>query len=88
MEIRIGDRIYQVADDCPVDSPKRATLIRHLREHGPESLLTSKKTAPFAACVFDRLTESGAQLVEPVEHVTTTEDSNLANAPDGESSSD
>ena len=74
MEIKIGDRVYEVDDNCPVDSPRRSTLLRHLRDHGPESLLTSKKTSPYAACVWDKLEESGAQLVEPNEHSETPQE--------------
>ena len=81
MEIKIGDRIYQVADDCPIDSPKRGILVRHLREHGPESLLASKKTAPFASCIWDKLAEAGAELVERFEEAPTTEGADFDQKP-------
>ena len=49
-----------------VEAPKRSRLLRHLREHGAESFLTSQKLSPYAGCITDRLLEAGAELVEPV----------------------
>ena len=69
MEIKIGDRVYEVPDSCPIDAPKRRRLVRHLRDHGPESLLTSKTLAPYSQCIFDEILEAGG---EPVERVDET----------------
>ena len=65
MDLKIGDRVYPIPDECPVDAPKKKVLRRHLRAHGPESFLTSKKLSPFAGCVSDELLREGAEVVEP-----------------------
>ena len=64
MEIKIGDRTFQVPDSCPTDAPNKRKLRRHVRDHGPESLLTSRKLAPFAQCVLDEMITAGAEAVE------------------------
>ena len=65
MEIKIGDRTFQIPDACPIDAPKDRILKRHLREHGIESLLASKKLSAFSGCVLDDLVKEGAEIVEP-----------------------
>ncbi len=57
MEIKIGDRTFELPENCTVEVPTRAMLLQHLREHGPESFLTSKKLSRFAGCVKDELLE-------------------------------
>ena len=64
MEIKIGDRVYTISDACPSDRPRPATLRRNLREHGPESFVSSHKLARFASCVLDELFREGAELVD------------------------
>ena len=82
MEIRIGDRVYQVADDCPVEAPTKGRLLRHSREHGAESFLTSQKMSPYAGCIADRLLEAGAELVEPVMPAEPVIDEQCTSAPE------
>ena len=83
MEIKIGDRTFQVPDSCPTDAPNKRKLRRHVRDHGPESLLTSRKLAPFAPCVLDEMITAGAEAVgagdepqvplDPIPQVPVTE---------------
>ena len=73
MEIRWGDKSFQIPNVCPIDAPRNRTLKRHLREHGVESLLTSKKLSEFAGCILDELTDAGAELVEPSAEVGSEE---------------
>ena len=63
MEIKIGERVFEVPDSCPIDAPKRRRLVRHLRDHGPESLLTSKTLAPYSQCIVDEILEAGGEPV-------------------------
>ena len=65
MEIRYGEKNFEIPDACPIDAPKNRSLKRHLQEHGVESLLTSKKLSQFSGCVLDELLSVGAELVEP-----------------------
>ena len=65
MEIKIGDRVFQFPDACPTDAPNKRRLTRHLRDHGPESLLASKTLSPYAACVVDEILKAGGETVEP-----------------------
>ena len=69
MEIMIGERLFKISDSCPTDSPKKRRLIRNLRDHGPESLLTSKSFAPFAECVLTEILDAGAEPVEKEEEI-------------------
>ncbi len=79
MEIKIGDRVYEVPDSCPIDAPKRRRLVRHLRDHGPESLLTSKTLAPYSQCIFDEILKAGGELAERVDEAASS-DENRAEA--------
>lgn len=79
MEIKIGDRVYEVPDSCPIDAPKRRRLVRHLRDHGPESLMLSKELAPYAQCILDEILEAGGEPVERVDE-TAASDENRAEA--------
>ena len=63
MEIKISERVFEVPDFCPIDAPKRRRLVRHLRDHGPESLLTSKTLAPYSQCIVDEILEAGGEPV-------------------------
>ncbi len=65
MEIKIGDRVFYFPDACPTDAPNKRRLTRHLRDHGPESLLASKMLSPYAGCVVDEILKAGGQPVEP-----------------------
>ena len=65
MEIRIGDRVFQVPDKCPTDSPRKRNLRRYLNRHGVESFLTSQSLAEYAGCVMDELAAAGAEVVQP-----------------------
>ena len=64
MEIRFEEKNFQIPDACPIDAPRNRNLRRHLREHGVESLLASKKLSQFSGCVLDDLLEAGAVIVE------------------------
>lgn len=73
MEIRIGDRNFEAPDSCPIDAPQRRRLVRHLRDHGPESLLTSKTLAPYSQCIFNEILEAGGKSVEREEETAKVE---------------
>ena len=64
MEIRYGDKTFQIDDECSIDAPEDRVLKQHLREHGIESLLNSKKLSQFSGCILDELLEEGAELVD------------------------
>ncbi len=92
MEIKLGDRVYQIPDACPVDAPRPSTLKRNLREHGAEAFLLSHKLAPLAGCIVDELVEAGAEIV-PAEAEPSaladqgeTETPTAPNQPGGENS--
>ena len=63
MAIKIGERVFEVPDSCPIDGPTRRRLVRHLRDHGPESLLTSKTLAPYSQCVLTEILDAGGEQV-------------------------
>ena len=52
MEIRFEEKNFQILDACPIDAPKDRIPKRHLREHGMESLLNSKKLSQFSGCIL------------------------------------
>lgn len=70
MEIKIGDHTYQVPDSCPTDGPSKNRLLRHLRTHGAESLLTSKRLAPFTGCVAEELSLATAESDQSIPDTT------------------
>ena len=74
MEIKIGNRIFEVPDSCPIEGPKRRRLVRHLRDHGPESLLTSKTLAPYSQCVLSEILEAGGEPVVQEEQAVGPEE--------------
>lgn len=82
MEIKIGDRVFQLPDSCPTDPPKKRRLVRHLRDHGPESLLTSKILAPYSQCILDEILEAGGEPVQRVDETAavSSSDENRAEA--------
>jgi len=67
MENKIGDRVFELPDSCPIDAPKKQRLMRHLRDHGPESLLTSAMLAPFAQCILNEILDSLPKPTDGVE---------------------
>ena len=67
MDIKINGNTYSVPNSCPTDTPRKASLKRHLDEHGVESSLASNKYRQFASCVLDELQSMGAEPVETVE---------------------
>ena len=83
MEIKLGDRVFAIPDECPLDSPKRSALRNDFRRHGPESFLTSRKLALYAGCVFEDLLVEGVVVVvvvvvEPVHPPGAGEDSHYS----------
>ena len=63
MEIKLSKRVIELSDSCPLEgSPRKSTLLRQLREHGPESFVTSKKLSQFAGCIPDELKEAAAEM--------------------------
>ncbi len=72
MEIKIGDRTFQIPDACPTDGPNKRGLLVHPRDHGPESLLTSRKLAPYAQCILDEISNAGGEHMEPSEEPKTS----------------
>lgn len=72
MKVRIGDRIYEVPDSCPLDAPTTRVIKNHLKTHGLESLLTSQKLSPFAGCVDGLADQPGVEIVMEVESPETS----------------
>ena len=63
MKVRIGDRVYEIPGSCPVEAPTKKELLRHLRDHGPESLLTSTRLSKFAGCIEGIVEQEGVEIV-------------------------
>ena len=76
MKILIEKKNFQIPDACPIDAPKNRILKRHLREHGIESLFTSKKLSQLSGCILGELLEEGAEIVEPGIETDKQEPSN------------
>ena len=74
MEIKIGERVFEVPDSCPIDAPKKRRLVRHLRDHGPESLLSSKTLAPYAQCVLTEILDAGGEPVARLEETISLDE--------------
>ena len=63
MEIKLGKRVFDLSDSCPITgAPRPSTLKRQLREHGAESFLTSNKLSQYAGCIADELKEAAAEM--------------------------
>ncbi len=75
MEIKLGDRGFQIPDQCPGESPRRGTLKRNLKEHGPEAFLVSTKLKSFAGCVIEDLRKAGAEVVDQQPATQSAEES-------------
>lgn len=74
MAIKIGERVFEVPDSCPIDGPTRRRLVRHLRDHGPKSLLTSKTLAPYSQCVLSEILDAGGEQVVAEETTISPEE--------------
>ena len=48
-------RENKTADDCQLDADIKETLLKHLDEHGPVSLLTSAKFGQYAGCFLEEI---------------------------------
>ena len=55
MKDRLGNNGYRVSDDCHVDSGSLEDMLKHLADHGPSSLLLSKRFAPLISCFLDEI---------------------------------
>ena len=45
----------KTAGDCQLDADIKETLLKHLAEHGPVSLLTSDKFGQYAGCFLEEI---------------------------------
>ena len=48
-------RENKTAGDCQLDADIKETLLKHLAEHGPASLLTSFKFGQYAGCFLEEI---------------------------------
>ena len=80
MNIKFGDKVFEVPDSCPINGPKKRRLIRHLDEHGLESLLTSKSLEPYSQCILNEILEAGGEPAAREEKIASSDES-LAQLP-------
>jgi hypothetical protein len=52
------DKGYKLTTNCELDADTRETLLQHLAEHGPASLLTSNKFGQYAGCFPEGITSA------------------------------
>ena len=55
MKDRLGNNVYSVSDNCDVDADSREGMLKHLADHGPSSLLLSRKFARLVGCFMDQI---------------------------------
>ena len=55
MSNRTETRDYKITNNCEIDADIKETLLKHLAEHGPASLLTSAKFGQYAGCFLDEI---------------------------------
>ena len=55
MKDRLGNNGYRVSDNCQVDADSLEDMLTHLADHGPSSLLLSKRFAPLISCFLDEI---------------------------------
>ena len=55
MKDRLGNNGYGVSDNCQVAAEIKETLLKHLAEHGPVSLLASNKFGQYAGCFLEEI---------------------------------
>ena len=65
-------RENKTAGDCQLDADIKETLLKHLAEHGPVSLLTSAKFGQYAGCFLEEI--EGAIAAESALMATTAAD--------------
>ena len=61
---------YKITNNCQLDADIKETLLKHLAEHGPVSLLASSKFGQFAACFpeeIERAIAAESALIAPAE---------------------
>ena len=46
---------YKITTNCRLDADIKETLLKHLNEHGPVSLLTSAKFGQYAGCFLEEI---------------------------------
>ena len=78
MKAKIETITFEIPDTCRLDAPTKRTLLRYLREHGPESFLASEKLNQYAACVIEELKDRGVEIVDGSENDSVAdEDTNV-----------
>ena len=55
MKDRLGNNGYRVGDNCDVDADSLEDMLKHLADHGPSSLLLSRKFARLVGCFMDQI---------------------------------
>ena len=55
MKDRLGNNGYRVSGNCDVDADSLEDMLKHLADHGPSSLLLSKRFAPLISCFLDEI---------------------------------
>ena len=46
---------YKIINNCQIDAETKESLLKHLDEHGPVSLLTSAKFGQYAGCFLEEV---------------------------------
>ena len=71
-------RENKTAGDCQLDADIKETLLKHLAEHGPASLLTSAKFGQYAGCFLEEIERAiaaeSALITPDAEDLTGSQD--------------
>ena len=54
------DKGYKVTTNCELDAETKESLLKHLDEHGPVSLLASNRFSQYAGCFLEEITRAVA----------------------------
>jgi hypothetical protein len=55
MSNRLEGKDYTATNTCQIDAETKESLLKHLEEHGPASLLTSSKFGQYAGCFLEEI---------------------------------
>ena len=75
---------YKAINNCQVDAETKESLLKHLDEHGPVSLLTSAKFGQYAGCVLEEIERAIAAesaLIAPADADDSTGNQDAAASP-------
>ena len=55
MSNRLEGKDYTATNTCQIDAETKESLLKHLEEHGPASLLASNKFGQYAGCFLEEV---------------------------------